>query len=255
MDTKTAEKLLKPYTIKPAIGEGDRWLHHICRMPGGLIACDAKSALAITMQDDAERPDIPADSLPMVLKNVGVSLDRPRLSLEDIEEALSHWPTEYKTGKLVPVKDPGDPDGIMSITLRDDGTLFFQMPYIKRLAKTMKALKRHTAIITHFSDAQPLYMRVSLGNGIQVVVMPYTPTDPGLVTVHIEAKELSQLVPTYVDGFRVVLEHGLLVGYKETASGLSRIVTNTDDVDEFSSYVKKPKPKKSTNNVIQLAIE
>ena len=48
----------------------------------------------------------------------------------------------------------------------------------------------------------------------------------------------------YIEGWRVIMEGGVLVGYKSTNTGINRVVSTTVNPDEFRRQVTKPKKRK-----------
>jgi len=238
MEKKT-EVALKRYL---AIGGHGRWTESHFSWNGHVCATDGRGALAIPEPSDA--PDGHKDGVHLVFRDSD-KLDKPIMfKVADIEDALKKWP-EMLPNSNVKVKDPQANEHLIGLEVGDE-LVAFRMVEMKRLCQTAKTLKCSVWTLTHASAAAATpeagnhgYSRGLLGNAI-VVTMPCVCTDDTL------PHRISPYETTdqYIEGWRVIMEGGVLVGYKSTNTGINRVVSTTVNPDEFRRQVTKPKKKK-----------
>ena len=237
MEKKTATAL-KRYL---ATGGHGRWTESHFSWSGHVCATDGLGALAIPEASDAAPGDPKA--LALVFRDSD-RLDAPAMfKIEDIEEALEKWPEALPNSK-VKIQDPQANEDLIGLEFEHDTLVTFRMVEMKRLCQTAKTLKCSVVTVTHASAAEGQglgYCRGMLGEAT-VVVMPCMCTDYSL------PHRISPYIPEgpeYIEGWRVAMEGGVMVGYKSTSTGINRVVTTAISPDEFRRQVTRPRKKKA----------
>lgn len=238
---------LKRYLHTDIMG---RWTESLHRWGDYVVATDGVGALAIRGTDDY--PEAEERYMQMILRDTDPLPEIIRFHVDDIAAAMNPWPSVTQpNGKVVKIPDPRDNASLVGFIFGDI-VATFSLVNVRRLCQTIKALGRTTIDFTHASE---VYTRATCGDA-HIVLMPYKPdTDEEIGRLVHPVVPMERGDAMIIGQYRVVMEDGVLVGYKRTAAGLDRVVTNTSDPERFKEFIKKPKaPKPAPPNVTQTSI-